>query len=112
MLREGRDGTIWVGTTTDSTAWSREGRRSLRPIEIGIPNDYPEQGHHCGCGGRCARLALDCGAGRLVSPVARRQRGALHHARGLPHDYLTDLLEDHEGRLWAGTRDVGFFRLS
>ena len=31
---------------------------------------------------------------------------------GLPNEYLSDFLEDHEGRLWAGTRLGGFFRFS
>ena len=31
---------------------------------------------------------------------------------GLPDFYPSDLLEDHEGRLWVGTRSGGFFRIS
>ncbi|HMB29282.1 MAG TPA: two-component regulator propeller domain-containing protein, partial [Blastocatellia bacterium] len=31
---------------------------------------------------------------------------------GLPDDYLHDLFEDHEGRLWAGTRYGGFFQFA
>ena len=31
---------------------------------------------------------------------------------GLPGDYLHDLLLDHEGRMWAGTRSPGFFQFS
>jgi ligand-binding sensor domain-containing protein len=36
-----------------------------------------------------------------------------HYTRhdGLPDEYLSDLLEDHEGHLWAATRKFGFFRV-
>lgn len=44
VVREGRDGKIWAGT--DKGLYRLEetnARRTLRPIDIGIPDEYPEQ---------------------------------------------------------------------
>jgi ligand-binding sensor domain-containing protein/signal transduction histidine kinase len=113
VLLEGRDGTIWVGTNTGVYRLEQaNGRRSLRPVDVGIPNDFPEQ--------------------RIVADVLEDERGSLWMAApsglyrrwpdgtaaryttldDLPNDYVQDLLEDHEGQLWAGTRLGGFFRFT
>ncbi len=110
VLREGRDGTIWAGT--DNGLYRLEqtnGRRSLRPIEIRLPNDYPEQ--------RAIADVLEDARGSLwiATPSGLYRRwpdgtAARYTARdGLPSEHLSDLLEDHEGRLWVATRLNGFF---
>ena len=82
VLREGRDGTIWAGT--DNGLYRLEqtnGRRSLRPIEIRLPSDFPEQ--------RVIADVVEDARGSLwiatperpVSPLARRDRGPLQCAR-------------------------------
>ena len=44
VLREGRDGTIWVGTRNGLYRLEHaDGRRSLRPVDVHIPHEYPEQ---------------------------------------------------------------------
>ena len=113
VLREGRDGTIWAGT--DNGLYRLEqtnGRRSLRPIEIRLPSDYPEQ--------RVIADVLEDARGSLwiATPSGLYRRwpdgtAARYGARdGLPGEHLSDVLEDHEGRLWVATRLNGFFRFS
>ena len=112
-LLEGRDGTIWAGTNAGLYRLElANGRRSLRPVEIHIPNEFPEQ--------RIITDVLEDARGSLwiaaASGLYRRWpdgRAARYtKGDGLPGDYVQDLLEDREGRLWAGTRLNGFFRFS
>jgi signal transduction histidine kinase/ligand-binding sensor domain-containing protein len=113
VLREGRDGTIWAGTNAGLYRLEHaDGRRALRPVDVHMPNDFPEQ--------RIIADVLEDARGSLwiaaPSGLYRRWpdgRAARYTTRdGLPSDYVQDLLEDHEGRLWAGTRLNGFFRFS
>ena len=113
VLREGRDGAIWVGTTDGLFRLeSDEGRQSLHPIAIGIPHDNVQQ--------RIVSDLLEDRVGTLwiatQDGLYRRWRdgtAARYGARdGLPGVFLQTLLEDHEGRLWAGTRLSGFFRFT
>lgn len=113
VLRETRDGTIWAGTNEGlHRLESVEGRRSLRRIDIGLPHDNPEQ--------RVIADVLEDGRGSLwiTAPSGLYRRwpdgsSARYTMRdGLPHDYLSDLLEDQSGGLWAGTRLLGLFRFS
>ena len=113
VLREGRDGTIWVGTQKGLYRLDRlPGRASLRPVDIQLPNAYPE--------GRFIEDLLEDASGSLWIATAdglyRRWpdgRSARYTTRdGLPGDYVHTLLEDHQGHLWAGTRNNGFFRFS
>jgi ligand-binding sensor domain-containing protein/two-component sensor histidine kinase len=112
-LREGRDGTIWAGTNNGLYRLElANGRRSLRPVDVHMPDDYPDQR-------RVADVVDDAhGALWVAAPGGLYRRwpdgsAARYTVRdGLPQDHLSDLLEDHEGRLWVGTRQSGFFRLS
>ena len=113
VVKEARDGTIWVGT--DDGLYRLEGekrRQVLRAVEIGMPRDNQEQ--------------------RIVADVLEDVRGSLWIAApsglyrrwpdgsvarygkrdGLPNEYLSDLLEDHDGRLWAASLAGGFFRFT
>jgi ligand-binding sensor domain-containing protein/signal transduction histidine kinase len=107
-LLEGADGTLWVGTQNGLYRLNRaNGAASLRPVEIGIPNDYPEQ--------RFVADLLEDARGSLwiAAPSGLYRRwpdGSA--ARYMPTAYFHDLLKDHEGHLWAGTRLQGFFRFS
>jgi sugar lactone lactonase YvrE len=98
VLHEGRDGTIWAGTNSGLyRVQNANGRPSLRPVDVHMPNEFPEQ--------------------RIVADVIEDARGSLWIAApsglyrrwpdgsvarytkrdGLPGDYLSDLFEDHEG---------------
>jgi signal transduction histidine kinase/ligand-binding sensor domain-containing protein len=113
VLREGRDGTIWVGTTKGLFRLEYgNGRRSLRPVDIHLPTEFPEQ--------RIIEDVLEDARGSLwiAAPSGLYRRwpdgsAARYTTRdGLPNDFVSDLLEDHAGQLWAGTRLAGFFRFS
>jgi signal transduction histidine kinase/ligand-binding sensor domain-containing protein len=112
-LSESRDGTVWVGASDGLYRLERaNGRPSLQRIELHMPAEFPSQ--------------------RIVTDLQEDARGSLWIAAtdalyrrwpdgttarytsrdGLPDDYLTDLLQDREGRLWAGTRTRGFFQFS
>ena len=113
VLLEGRDGTIWAGTSKGLYRVDRtNGRRTLRPVDVHIPTEFPEQ--------RVIADLLEDTRGSLwiAAPSGLYRRwpdgsAARYTLRdGLPNEYLHDLLEDHEGRLWAGTRLGGFFRFS
>ena len=77
-----------------------------------MPNDYPEQ-HYVN------DLVEDrYGSLWLATPAGLYRRwhdGATaryDNREGLPDDFLHDLLLDHQGQLWVGTRNTGFFRLT
>ncbi len=112
VLRESRDGTIWVGTNAGLYRLARAGRHwVLRAVDIRLPNDFPEQ--------RVISDVLEDALGSLwvAAPSGLYRRwpdgSAARYARrdGLPDDYIQDLLEDHSGRLWVATRHNGFFSL-
>lgn len=111
VLLAGRDGTIWAGTENGLYRLAgANGRRSLQPVDVHIPSEFPEQ--------RIIGDLLQDARGSLwiAAPSGLYRRwpdgaAARYTTRdGLPHDYVDDLLEDHEGNLWAGTRLGGFFR--
>ncbi|MGE5834777.1 MAG: two-component regulator propeller domain-containing protein, partial [Acidobacteriota bacterium] len=113
VLCEGRDGTIWAGTYNGLYRLElANGRRSLRPVDVHIPNEGSDQ--------RIVADVVDDAHGELwvAAPGGLYRRwpdgsAARYTVRdGLPQDHLSDLLEDHDGRLWVGTRESGFFRLS
>jgi signal transduction histidine kinase/ligand-binding sensor domain-containing protein len=112
VLLEDRNGAIWVGTQKGLSRLERiNDRIALRSIDIGMPNEYPEQ--------RIISDLLEDRHGSLwtAAPSGLYRRwpdgSAARYTRkdGLPNEYLSDLLEDHEGNLWAGTLLGGFFRL-
>jgi len=110
VLLEDHNGTIWCGTLKGLYRLERNDTHpALRPVDIGIPNEYPEQ--------------------RFISDVLEDRHGSIWIAAGflyrrwpdgrtaryfklddLPLGGLNDLFEDHLGRLWAGTRNHGFFQ--
>jgi ligand-binding sensor domain-containing protein/signal transduction histidine kinase len=113
VLREGHDGSLWVGTNKGLYRLNRaNGHESLRPVEIGLPHESPEQ--------RTIADVLEDARGSLwiAAPSGLYRRwpdgsAARYTERdGLPGSDLHDVLEDHEGTLWAGTRLSGFFRFS
>jgi ligand-binding sensor domain-containing protein/two-component sensor histidine kinase len=112
-LHQGRDGTVWIGTGSGLHRLEQiEERPSVRPVEIGLPNEWPEQ-----------RIIADVvedvhGTLWVGTPVGLYRRwpdgssARYTLSDGLPGDFFSDLFVDHDGHLWAGTRTAGLFRLT
>lgn len=112
VLLEASDGTLWCGTLKGLYRLEAGGGRlALLPVDVGIAGEYPEQ--------RYVGDMVEDRHGSLwvATPSGLYRRwpdgsAARYGTRdGLPGNFLNDLLLDHEGRLWAGSRDAGFFRL-
>ena len=111
VVREGREGAIWVGTLKGLYRLERtDGRFELHLVDLEMPSESPEQ-----------RFVLDLLEDRYgslwvasASGLYRRwpdgTLGRYTTRDGLPGASLQDLLADQRGQLWAGTRDGGFFR--
>ncbi|HEY6122152.1 MAG TPA: two-component regulator propeller domain-containing protein, partial [Pyrinomonadaceae bacterium] len=111
VLLEDQSGTIWCGTNNGLYRLDRVSL-TLQPIELGLTRNWAE--------------------GRIVNDLLEDQYHSLWIAapsglyrrwpdgstarytkrEGLPDEYLHDLLIDHQGQLWAGTRYGGFFRFT
>lgn len=112
-LREGRDGTLWVGTGDGLYRLNdADGRRFLRPVDIGMPHVPSEH-----------REVLDIledrhGSLWIAAPSGLYRRwpdglaSRYDESDGLPGSYVQDVLEDLDGRLWAATRTNGYFRFT
>src|SRR5262249_9991507 len=114
VLFEDHSGVIWCGTYKGlyrlERAQSRFSLRPIKPINLEMPS---------GEGQNIADLLEDrCGSLWIAAYSGLYRRWpdgsvARYTKRdGLPDDYLHDLFEDHEGRLWAGTRYGGFFQFA
>jgi ligand-binding sensor domain-containing protein len=112
VLRETQDGTIWAGTTEGLYRVELAGgRRSLRRVDIGLLDDYAEE--------RIVEDVQEDPGGSLWIATPRglyRRKPDGSAARytmedGLPHNFLSALRLDREGRLWVGSRLSGAFRL-
>jgi ligand-binding sensor domain-containing protein len=111
VLLEDHSGVIWCGSLEGVYRLERaQGRFALRPVKMEMPE----------------------GEGQNINDLLEDKRGSLWIAApsglyrrwldgsvarytkrdGLPDDFLHDLFEDHEGRLWAGTRYGGFFQFA
>ena len=110
VLRQGPGGTIWVGTQKNLYRLElANGRPSLRVVDIGLPNAFPDQ--------RFIEDVLEDSHGSLwVGATTGLYRhwpdgssGHYGERDGFPASYVHSLFEDHQGRLWAGTRLNGFF---
>jgi ligand-binding sensor domain-containing protein/two-component sensor histidine kinase len=112
VLRQARDGTIWVGTGNGLYRLDQpRDVPALTPVDIGLPHGFPEQ-----------RIIADLLEDRhgtlwvatLHGLYRRGADGSIARygiADGLPAESISDLFEDQEGRLWVATRTAGFFSL-
>ena len=114
VVREGRDGTIWIGTADGLyRVADLDVTPVLRRVEIGMPSSAAFDAF------REVTDILEDASGSLwiatVSGLYRRRPdgGAVRYTTrdGLPNDFVQSLIEDHKGSLWVGTRLGGFFRL-
>ncbi len=113
VLHEGRDGTIWCGTLKGLYRLDASGGRfTLVPVDIDMPSEYGEW-----------RLVTDLVEDRYGSIWVATHGGLYRRwadgsaarytkSDGLPDYVLHDLLLDHQGQLWVGSRNAGFFRLA
>src|SRR5580704_13541297 len=101
---------VWVGTWDGLyRLQEHDGRFSLRGIDIGLRNEYSEQHEITDLvedRGHSLWIATPDGLYRRW-PDGSTARYTVQD--GLPNAYLHCLLRDHQGGLWAGTREAGFF---
>lgn len=112
-LLEDHEGNLWSGTNKGlyRLEWAA-GSLTLHAIDLGTPRDYPAQS-------QILSLIEDVtGCLWVATPSGLYQRrpdgttARYTKNDGLPTDYIQTLFEDDEKRLWAGTRDSGFFEFS
>ncbi len=111
VLLEDRNGLVWCGTNRGLYCLEQAGGSlTLRSIDIGIPNQFAELGFVL------ALMEDRAGALWIAAPsglYCRWPDGATARytvRNGLPEDYIQTLFADDQGRLWAGTRSMGFFQ--
>ena len=112
-LREDHDGTIWCGTYNGLyRIETSSGQPKLVPVDLGMPTDYAEHRYvNAVVEDRYGTLWIATPAGLYRRwPDGNTTRYTVHD--GLPDNFLHDLLIDHQGQLWVGTRNAGFFRLT
>jgi ligand-binding sensor domain-containing protein/two-component sensor histidine kinase len=113
VLREARNGTVWVGTAKGLYRIDRAGGgAALQSVEMNLPRDVG--------GPRNITDVLEDRVGTLW--VATRDGLYRRWPDGssarytkddsLPDNDLSDVYEDHAGQLWAATRTAGFFSFS
>ena len=113
VLLEDRNGTIWCGTNKGLYRLERKADRvALQTVDIGIPNQYPEQSF-------IGDLLEDRnGSLWIATPAGLYRRwpdgsiGSLLRPTALPDEYIHDLFMDRVGRIWVGTRYGGLFRVA
>jgi len=111
VLRERRDGTIWIGTRKGLFSLQRlNGHFNLRPIELKTPlnhqpfiYDMVEDRHGS------LWLATAGGLNRIWPDGST---ASYWQGKEMPDYEIQDVLEDERGRLWAGTRNAGIFRFT
>jgi len=112
VLYEDRAGTIWCGTMKHLYRLERHDNLfKLLSVDMGTAGERSPDVY-------VYDLLEDHGSGSLWVAAAnglfqRRSDGRVEHygkRDGLPDDVVHDLMEDHQGRLWAATRLGGFFR--
>src|SRR5215831_2523108 len=111
-LLESHDGHVWCGTYKGLAKLVLSGKSfTLVPIDLAMPSDYPEQSY-------ISDMVEDSyGSLWLATPsgIYRHwMNKTIRYAKteGLPDAFIHDLLIDHLGRLWAGTRNAGLFQLT
>ena len=113
VLFEDHNGTLWCGTMKGLYRLEYvNDRLALRPVEIGIPNEYPLQSF--------VNDIVEDKQGSLwiASPSGLYRRWpdgsfARYTIRdGLPSDHLHTLFIDRNGQMWAASRLKGFFSIT
>ena len=121
VLLESRDGTIWCGTRKGLFRLDRSGGRfELRSVDLGFPEDFPEQKYikdivedehgslWVAAASGLYRRWQDGGAARYTSD-AFTLHSQFYNNRD--HYHFHDLMKDRDGRIWVASRAGGFFRI-
>ena len=112
-LLEDHEGNLWCGTNKGLYRLERSsGVLTLHAIDLSIPKQYAAQSE-------ILSLIEDTnGSLWVATPSGLYQRSrdgsTARYTKndGLPTDYIQTLFIDDQKRLWAGTRDSGFFEFS
>jgi ligand-binding sensor domain-containing protein/two-component sensor histidine kinase len=110
VLREGRDGTLWVGTRKGlyRLVGDRDAR-TLIAVDIGLPHDIVEDSEIADIQEDRFHTLWIAAPGGLYRRWPDGSSARYAERDGLPSTYLTGVTEDREGRFWVGTRQTGFF---
>jgi ligand-binding sensor domain-containing protein/two-component sensor histidine kinase len=107
-----RSGTLWCGTLRGLYRLQRDEGISLHPVEIGMPEGYPEQRYinalwedHQGT----IWIGAPSGLYRRWSDGSTARYGK---SLGLPDEYILCVLEDRNGNLWVGTPNGGLMQFT
>ena len=112
-LLEDHEGNLWCGTNKGLYRLERSsGSLTLHAIDLSIPKQYAAQSE-------ILSLIEDANGSLWVAAPSGLYRrspdgSAARYTKndGLPTDYIQTLFADDQKRLWAGTRDSGFFEFS
>ncbi len=108
-LSEAADGAIWAGTRKDVYRLDdARGHPSLRRVEIGLPNDFPDERDIVDLledEDGSLWIATQAGLYRRW-PDGRAVRYTVND--GLPAQFFSDLYEDNEKHFWAATQRAAF----
>jgi ligand-binding sensor domain-containing protein/signal transduction histidine kinase len=110
VLREGQDGTVWVGTRKGLYRLARDGSTSvLLAVEIGMQAPLLEYAEITDIEEDRFHTLWITAPGGLYRRWPDGSSARYTERDGVPGTYPIRLTEDREGRFWVGTRDAGFF---
>lgn len=110
VLREGRDGTLWVGTRKGLYRLTGHGDTcALHAVEIGLLQGVIENSEIADIQEDRFHTQWIAAPGALYRRWPDGSSARYTERDGLPSTYLTSVIEDREGRFWVGTRQTGFF---
>lgn len=113
LVREGRDATIWCGTWAGLYRLERkQNRLGLRFVELGMTGNTGDNSLITDLLEDRYRTLWVATLGGLYRRWPDGTTALYREREGLPSQAIHDLLEDHEGQLWAGTRYAGFFHFT
>ena len=110
VLREGQDGTLWVGTREGLFRLvGDDGSRTLTAVDIGLSQEFVEYSEIADIREDRFHTLWITAPGGLYRRWPDGSSARYTERDGLPGTYLTRITEDREGRFWVGTREPGFF---
>ena len=109
MLREGRDGTIWVGTRKGLyRVETTGGGPALRAVDIGLAHQPLDQREIAGVTEDRFHTLWIAAPGALYRRWPDGSVARYTTRDGLPGKEFQNVYEDRAGHFWVATRDAGF----